>query len=83
MATVRLGFYAQQLPAILLASAKSYALTGFALLYLGSLALQKYVTGEQASQLWEGPGQPTAWLLVLWAALGPGALAAFLQSQVN
>jgi hypothetical protein len=81
--TVRLCYYAHQLPAISLASAKSNALTVFALLWLATLGLQKSLAGLPFTQLWEGTGEATAWLLVLWAALGPGALAAFLQSQAR
>lgn len=82
--TVRLSYYAQRLPAITVASAKSNALTCFALLWLTGLGVQR--VGFQSgslTELWEGGLQPQAWLLVLWAALGPGALAAFLQTQVS
>ena len=41
------------------------------------------VSHESIAGLWEGIAQPTAWLLVFWSALGPGALAAFLQTQVS
>lgn len=81
--TVRLSYYAQRLPAISVASAKSNALTGFALLWLGGLAAQTSFTGGTVTGFWEGIAEPQAWLLVLWAAVGPGALAAFLQTQVQ
>lgn len=81
--TVRLSYYAQRLPAISVASAKSNALTGFALLWLGGLAAQKQLAGGSVIDFWQGWHQPQGWILVLWAALGPGALAAFLQTQVS
>lgn len=83
MATVRLGFYARQLPAISVAAAKSYALTAWASVWLLWLAYQRAQSGQGVASLWEGVGQPFAWLLVVWSALGPGALAAFLQTQVT
>ena len=84
MTTVRLSFYAQRLPALTVASAKSNALTCFALLWLASLGAQKGLAGGgNLREFWEGISEPQAWLLVLWAALGPGALAAFLQTQAS
>ncbi len=81
--TVRLSFYAQRLPALTVASAKSNSLTCFALLWLAALGVQKGIAGGVLSEFWQGISEPQAWLLVLWAALGPGALAAFLQTQVT
>ena len=83
MTTVRLSFYAQRLPALTVASAKSNALTCFALLWLATLGVQKGLAGGVLRDFWDGITEPQAWLLVLWAALGPGALAAFLQTQVS
>ena len=38
--------------------------------------------GKPIADLWQGYADPMAWVAILWASLGPGALAAFLQTQV-
>lgn len=38
---------------------------------------------ESLVSLWEGYADPGAWLVLLWSALGPGALAAYLQTRVS
>jgi hypothetical protein len=38
---------------------------------------------QGARLLWQGYGEPAAWLALIWSALGPGALAAYLQTQVG
>lgn len=38
--------------------------------------------GKPIVDLWQGYADPMAWVAILWASLGPGALAAFLQTQV-
>ena len=40
-------------------------------------------SGQPISALWAGYADPLAWGAILWASLGPGALAAFLQTQVR
>ena len=40
------------------------------------------VSHEMLRSLWGGYASPAAWLVLAWSALGPGALAAFLQTQV-
>lgn len=35
------------------------------------------------ANLWEGYADLAAWLVILWSAVGPGALAAFLQTQAS
>ena len=37
---------------------------------------------QGASLLWQGYREPAAWVALIWSALGPGALAAYLQTQV-
>ena len=37
---------------------------------------------QGASLLWQGYREPTGWVALIWSALGPGALAAYLQTQV-
>jgi len=40
-------------------------------------------SGQPVAALWQGYADPLAWGAILWASLGPGALAAFLQTQVR
>ena len=40
-------------------------------------------SGQPITALWAGYADPLAWGAILWASLGPGALAAFLQTQVR
>ena len=40
-------------------------------------------SGQPITALWAGYADPLAWGAILWASLGPGALAAFLQTQVS
>ncbi len=40
-------------------------------------------SGRPLVSLWEGYADPAAWLVLLWSAVGPGALAAFLQTQAT
>jgi hypothetical protein len=44
---------------------------------------QQVVSHEMLRTLWGGYASPVAWLVLAWSALGPGALAAFLQTQVT
>lgn len=37
---------------------------------------------QGAGLLWQGYREPAAWVALIWSALGPGALAAYLQTQV-
>lgn len=41
------------------------------------------VSHESLLSLWAGYADPAAWLVLLWSALGPGALAAYLQTMVR
>ena len=45
--------------------------------------LLQAVSGLPLSGLWLGYRNPAAWAVLVWSALGPGALAAFLQTQVR
>ena len=40
-------------------------------------------SGQPITALWAGYADPLAWGAILWASLGPGALAAFLQTQAR
>ena len=39
-------------------------------------------TPQGPALLWQGYQEPAAWIALVWSALGPGALAAYLQTQV-
>ena len=39
-------------------------------------------TPQGPALLWQGYREPAAWIALVWSALGPGALAAYLQTQV-
>ena len=39
-------------------------------------------TPQGPALLWRGYREPAAWIALVWSALGPGALAAYLQTQV-
>ncbi len=39
--------------------------------------------GEPLTQLWPNPGDPVAWAVVAYSAVGPGALAAYFHVKVR
>ena len=82
VATVRLTHWAQQLPTMKLASSKSIMLATFSLIWLLGVAISKISHGEDVLTLWAGAGGLNAWLLVLWSALGAGAISIYLQTLV-
>ncbi|KAL4428009.1 hypothetical protein ABPG75_002098 [Micractinium tetrahymenae] len=82
LATVRLGTYARAIPAVELAAAKSTVLGGAALGTFLVVAAAMTAAGEPLSDLWPGwDSSPVAWAVLCYAALGPGALAAFLHAK--
>lgn len=84
LATVRLGTYARAIPAVELAAAKSTVLGGAALGTFLVAAAMMAAAGEPLSDLWPGwDSSPVAWAVLCYAALGPGALAAFLHAKVG
>eukprot|EP00873_Tetraselmis_striata_P016737 jgi/Tetstr1/437001/TSEL_002740.t1 len=82
--TVRLGLYANKFQAVKFAASKMLMLC---IISMGWLALE-VVEGvghgiSPASMLlsrWESYNDPACWLWVVFSALGPGALAAYLQT---
>ncbi len=62
-----------------LALGKAAFLTAVALAALGF----QIASGQPVAQLWPGWQRPEGWALVLWAALGPGALASVLHVKVS
>ena len=81
--TVRIGRYARQAAPVRLASSKSSALAAIALASLAVLAVKRGLSGEGVTSLWGNPFDLVALGAITWAALGPGAGAAFLQSKVG
>lgn len=79
--TIRLGGYARRFAPVQLAASKSIALAIIAVGWLSSIALLD-VMGGKSMDYWSGWNNPAVLLAVVWSALGPGALVAFLQSQV-
>lgn len=79
--TIRLGGYARRFAPVRLAASKSIALAIIAVGWLSSIAVLD-MTGGKSTDYWSGWNNPAVLLAVVWSALGPGALVAFLQSQV-
>lgn len=80
--TIRLGGYARKFVPVRLAASKSFALAIIAVAWLLSTALFDTIN-ERSTDYWTGWSNPWAVLAIVWSALGPGALVAFLQSQVQ
>ena len=80
--TIRLGGYARKFVPVRLAASKSFALAIIAVAWLLCTALFDTVNAR-STDYWSGWNNPWAVLAVVWSALGPGALVAFLQSQVQ
>ena len=80
--TIRLGGYARKFVPVRLAASKSFALAIIAVAWLLGTALFDTVNA-QSTNYWSGWNNPWALLAIVWSALGPGALVAFLQSQVQ
>ncbi|KAL3132435.1 hypothetical protein ABBQ32_008992 [Trebouxia sp. C0010 RCD-2024] len=78
--TIRLGGYAKKFVPVRLAASKSFALAIIAVTWLLCTALFDTVNAR-STEYWSGWNNPWAVLAVVWSALGPGALVAFLQSQ--
>ena len=80
--TIRLGGYARRFAPVRLAASKSFALAVIAMAWLVSIACYDTISG-QSIDYWSGWSNPWALLAIVWSALGPGALVAYLQSQVR
>lgn len=80
-ACVRLPAWAVQrgVQPLQLALGKATFLTAVAVAALGF----QVAAGQPAAQLWPGWQRPEGWAIVLWAALGPGALASVLHVKVS
>lgn len=80
--TIRLGGYAKKFVPVRLAASKSFALAIIAVVWLVATALFD-TANSRNTDYWSGWNNPWALLAIVWSALGPGALVAFLQSQVQ
>jgi hypothetical protein len=58
-------------------------LGGVALATFLVLAASTLLQGQPLSDLWPGYSQPLTWVVLLWSALGPGALAAYFHVKVS
>lgn len=84
-ATVRMPAWAvrRRVEPLQLALGKCAVLTAVALAALGVQAWQLAADGQSVVELWPGWLEPQGWAAVLWAALGPGALASVLHVKVK
>ena len=80
--TIRLGGYAKKFVPVRLAASKSFALAIIAVVWLVATALFD-TANSRNTDYWSGWNNPWTLLAIVWSALGPGALVAFLQSQVQ
>ena len=73
--------YASRVPPLRLAWGKSTVLAVVAVSALAGNALSIAAGGgAPLAELWPAGGaQPAAWWIILWSALGPGALSAYLH----
>ncbi len=83
LATVRMPGYARELPTVDIAAGKSLVLAGTAVASLLVTAAGVAQQGQPLSSLWEGWAEPGAWAILLYLALGPGVLGAYLQVRVS
>jgi hypothetical protein len=83
LATVRLGIHARNVPSVQLAAFKSVALAAISLLWLLWTASELTNDGLPLVTLWKGYNNIGAWALIVYSALGPGAMAALLQTVVR
>ncbi|CAD7696038.1 unnamed protein product [Ostreobium quekettii] len=81
ISTVRLGARASQFDAIYLATSKTLALAVLSAGWVVADAAGLLGQGQPVHGLWQDVGNPVSWLVLVWAALGPGAIAALLQTK--
>lgn len=84
-ATVRIPVWAVQrrVTPLQIAVGKAVALTAVAAAGLAVEAAQAAGQGQPLAALWPGWQQPEGWAILVWAALGPGALASVLHVKVR
>jgi hypothetical protein len=81
--TVRITGYAKSLSAVDIAAGKSLVLAAAALASLLVTAASLAQQGQPVLSLWEGWVDPGAWAVMVWLAVGPGALASYLSVKVG
>jgi drug/metabolite transporter (DMT)-like permease len=83
-ATVRLPVWSvrRSVSPLELAAGKCAVLTAVAVAAAGVQAGQLTAAGHPISDLWPGWHRPEGWGIMLWAAVGPGALANVLLVKV-
>ena len=80
---VRIGAYAKQVAPLHLALGKSAMLAVVSAGLLSWDAAAVALKGEPLAQLWPNPGDPVAWAVIAYSAVGPGALAAYFHVKVS
>lgn len=71
------------MPPLQLALGKSAVLAAASCAALGLAAARGASRGQPLAALWPGWRQPQGWGLILWSAMGPGALSTFLHIKVR
>jgi hypothetical protein len=84
-ATVRMPVWLvrRAVPPLQLAVGKAAFLVAVTTAVAGVQASRLAAAGQPLSALWPGWRQPQGWAIILWGALGPGALASVLHVQVR
>lgn len=65
-----------------LATGKSLVLSGLGIAALIAASASAAAQGQGLESLWGGWHEPAAWAALLWAGLGPGAVASYLHIKV-
>ncbi|KAJ9520956.1 hypothetical protein QJQ45_014158 [Haematococcus lacustris] len=81
LATVRLGFHAPLHQPVQLAAVKKFTLGAASLAWLASTTQQQGAGGLAGVGAAMAEQTPLDWLLIIYSALGPGALATYLQTR--
>ncbi|KAJ9521084.1 hypothetical protein QJQ45_022816, partial [Haematococcus lacustris] len=81
LATVRLGFHAPLHQPVQLAAVKKFTLGAASLAWLASTTQQQGTGGLAGVGAAMAEQTPLDWLLIIYSALGPGALATYLQTR--
>uniref|UniRef100_A0A7S3QZR9 EamA domain-containing protein n=1 Tax=Dunaliella tertiolecta TaxID=3047 RepID=A0A7S3QZR9_DUNTE len=79
LATMRLSLYAPQHSSVQLATSKKVTLGVLSMAWLAATTQESSFAADWADALWRQT--PFEWVVITCSALGPGALAAFLQTS--
>lgn len=69
--------------ALQLVTGKSLVLSGLGIAALAAAAASAAAQGQGLESLWGGWHEPASWAALLWAGLGPGAMASYLHVKVR